>query len=262
MTTSGTSRWALREADSADLATISHWLRREALPPAAAGEVVLVAALADDPARHAQCTLRLVPRIGIGLPRVWFHVGVTVHAAPELALFHRQRTLLLGHDWTGATELADIACAPRLGAVAAEDALHALAGAALRRIATDATVAAAAGFPGAELQVIAELPGPRQADGSAPFWRGLGRHFYRGDVAAAMASHGPAWRSHVAALLPRQTVNTAFLPDEAQAAIGQVNESAAWAARALHALGFRASGHVNVEDGGPVLVRPVPERAA
>lgn len=257
MNASPHDRWTLREADSADLATISHWLRREALPPASAGEGVWVAALADDPARHAQCTLRLVPRIGLVLPRVWFHVGTTVHAAPELALFHRQRTLLLGHDLTDAHELADIACAPRLDPAAAEAALLALATAALARLAADAVVDAAAPFPSAERRVVAELPGPRRPDGSSPFWHGLGRHFYAGDPAAAAATHGPAWRSHVAALLPRQTVNTAFLPEDAQAAIGEVDARARWIETALRRLAFRASGHVNVEDGGPVLARPV-----
>jgi arginine/ornithine succinyltransferase subunit-like protein len=252
------TRWALREADSADLATISHWLHREALPPAAPGECVLVAALADDPAAHAQCTLRIVPRIGLVLPHAWFHVGTTVHAAPELALFHRQRTLLLGHDLTGATELADIACAPRLPAAEAAAALQALAQAALDRIAADHGIDAAGPFPGRGALVMAELPGPRDANGHAPFWHGLGRHFYAGEPAAALAQHGPAWRSHVAALLPRQIVNTAFLPEAAQAAIGQVHAESGWQLQAFTAMGFAPSGHVNVEDGGPVVVRATP----
>jgi arginine N-succinyltransferase len=249
------AHWMLREADSADLATISHWLQREALPPAAAGERVLVAALADDPAAHAQCTLRIVPRIGLKLPRAWFHVGTTVHAAPELALFHRQRTLLLGHDLTGATELADIACAPRLPAADAAEALRALAHAALGRIAADHGIDAPSPFPHRNALVIAELPGPRDTDRQAPFWNGLGRHFFAGDPAAALTEHGPVWRSHVATLLPRQIVNTAFLPEAAQAAIGQVHAEAGWQFQALTALGFAPSGHVNVEDGGPVVAR-------
>jgi len=242
--------WRVRDADSADLATISHWLRREALPATAPGEAVLVAARADDPAAHAQVTLRLVPRIGLVLPRVSFHVGCTVHAAPELALFHRQRTLQLGHDHTGCAELADIARAPRLDDRSATDALLALAHAAL-----DRRVARSGDF-GTDL--VAELPGLRDADGSAPFWQGLGRHFYAGDIAAAAAEHGPGWRSHVAALLPRQTVSTAFLPEATQAAIGAVHPGARWQWAALTEIGLRDSHHVNVEDGGPVLEMPLP----
>ena len=55
--------------------------------------------------------VRLCPAIGLTLPHASYHVGCTVHAAPELGLFHRQRTLLLGHDHTGASALADIAWA-------------------------------------------------------------------------------------------------------------------------------------------------------
>jgi arginine N-succinyltransferase len=246
--------WQLRQADSADLATIAHWLRSEVSAATQPGETVLIAARADDPAAHAQATLRLVPQIGLKLPRVSFHVGCTVHAAPELALFHRQRTLQLGHDHTGAAELADIACAPRLDERSAESALLALVLAALDRIATRPQAFGPT--------LVVELPGPRNADGSAPFWQGLGRHFYAGDVAAAAAEHGPAWRCHVAALLPRQAVNTAFLPDSAQAAIGVVDEGALWQLRALASAGLRDSHHVNVEDGGPVLEMPLPAAAA
>lgn len=54
----------------------------------------------------------------MALPRVWYHVGCTVHAASELNLFHRQRTLMLGHNHTGASELADIAWARDEGGLA------------------------------------------------------------------------------------------------------------------------------------------------
>ena len=66
--------------------------------PAADGEVLLVAQTAalDDEPGALLAALRLRQAIGLTLPRVWYHVGCTVHAAPELGLFHRQRTLMLG----------------------------------------------------------------------------------------------------------------------------------------------------------------------
>ena len=102
-----TSMWQLRDADVADFPLISSWLGRPAAA-AAPGERWRVVAAADGTPRAA---LRLVPAIGLQLPRVSFHVGCVVHAARELGLFHRQRTLQLGHDHTGASELADIAWA-------------------------------------------------------------------------------------------------------------------------------------------------------
>jgi hypothetical protein len=48
---------------------------------------------------------RLVTAIGLKVPRFWFHVGCTVHASDSLGLFQRHRTLLLGNDHSGASEL-------------------------------------------------------------------------------------------------------------------------------------------------------------
>lgn len=147
------------------------------------------------------------------LPRVWYHVGCTVHAAPELGLFHRQRTLMLGHDHTGASELADIAWAREDVALSDQAAtLQLLVQTALLLIACDRARYAD--------RLITELPGPRDSSGQSPFWQGLGRHFYTGD---------------------------------AQAAIAQVHSDALLLRDLLEQAGMRYSHPVNVEDAGPVL---------
>ncbi len=238
----------LREGELIDLELIGRWLGRPA-PAAAPGERWRVATASDGTPRAA---LRLVSAIGLELPRVSFHVGCVVHAARELELFHRQRTLQLGHDHTGASELADIAWArdhqgTPLGLAEQAAALHTLLADALACIQADPARYAPV--------LVAELPGPRDAAGHSPFWQGLGRHFYRGDPAAALATHGPAWRSHLAPLLPQQMVYTSFLPAEAEVAIGQVDERARVLREVLEDAGFRYGHHVNVEDGGPVLER-------
>jgi arginine N-succinyltransferase len=169
-----------------------------------------------------------------------------VHAAAELALYHRQRTLLLGHDHTGASELSDIAWARgELSTAEQSAALHALVGVALQTLAAQRRHYA--------MRLVAELPGVRDAAGQSPFWQGLGRHFYGGDPAAAHAQHGPAWRSHVAALLPRQVIYTSFLPEAAQAAIAQCDAPTLLLREVLEDAGLRYSHHVNVEDGGAIL---------
>ena len=178
---------------------------------------------------HAR--LRLQHAIGRDTPRHWYHVGRVVHAARALGIFQEQATLLLGNDLTGAAELCELR--------GQGPALQALIAAALARLPAG--------------RVIVELPGLRDTAGQSPFWQGLGRHFYGGDPHDAMARHGPAWRGHVAALLPRQPLYTAFLPDAAQAAIGLVAPEAAALQQALRAAGFQPSGHVCIDDGGPVL---------
>jgi arginine N-succinyltransferase len=188
---------------------------------------------------------RLRAAIGTDAPRWWYHVGCAVHAAPELRLMHRQRTLLLGNDLTGAAEL-DAFELGNVGTAAARAACAALVGAAR------ATLRAAPEVWGRTL--IVELPGVRDAHGRSPFWQGLGRHFHSGDPDAESARLGAeTWCRHVAALLPRQLLYTSFLPAEAQAAIGAVHAPAQPLREALEAAGLRFAGHVRIDDGGAVM---------
>ncbi len=197
---------------------------------------------AHDAAGQALAAATLRARVGLQLPRHWYHVGQVVHAAPELQLFRAQRTLLLGNDLTGSAELCDF---EPLGAGASTAAWAALAEHAV------ALVMAAPAQWGPRL--IAELPGRLDAAGQSPFWQGLTRHFYRGDRADTAARLGPDWRTHLAALLPRQLVYASFLPEAAQAAIGAHAEAAQASHEGLHAAGLRWQGHIRIDDGGPVL---------
>jgi arginine N-succinyltransferase len=247
----------VRPATASDLPAIAALTGRPSRLPESAHEHLLVAeaAAADraDPGDTLEAgpprllaALRLVPAIGLQRPRLWYHVGCTVHAAAELGLFHRQRTLLLGHDHTGASECCDIAWLP----VAGQLALHADA---LQLLVRSAALLMARQRSAYAESLVVELPGPRDAAGQSPFWSGLGRHFYAGDPAAAAAQHGPEWRSLVAALLPRQLLYTSFLPPAAQAAIAQVQAEALLLRDVLEAAGLRYSHHINLEDGGPVM---------
>ena len=206
-------------------------------PRPAGGDVGLLLADADD--LPIAC-LRLRHRLGLDLPRYSYHLGRVVHAAAELNLFSTQPTLMLGNDHTGDSELADLACAPGLDVDAQGVALRTLIRAAQDRA-----------KPGH--RVIVEVAGLRDAAGRSPFWQGLGRFFYDGDPALAQAQHGDAWRSHLAALLPRQTLYLSFLSEAAQAAVGQVGASGLAAAQALKQCGFSFAQHVRIDDGGPVL---------
>lgn len=202
-------------------------------------------ALAD-----GRASLLLVPRLGLTLPRYHFHIGRVVHAAAELGLFRVQTTLLLGNDHTGHAELAELHTAPGLSPAEATWALGELVAAA------QAEVAARPADFGDWL--VAELPGWRDATGVSPFWQGLGARFYGSDPAAAEDRMGPAWRSHLAALLPRQTVYLSFLGDAAERSLARSAPAFEPAQAALRAAGFQPADHVRIDDGGPVLAWRVP----
>jgi arginine N-succinyltransferase len=185
------------------------------------------------------------------LPRYWYHVGCAVHAAPELRLFHRQRTLLLCNDLTGAWEIADLACDDVSGDGLEQAAvLRRLLRAALECIERERAAAGADGDMAGT--VIAELPGQRDTEGHSPFWQSLGSHFYDGDPLLAAERFGPAWRSHVAPLLPREPLLVSFLSEAAQAAIARPARAAELHASVLREAGLRPGRCVTVDDAGPV----------
>ncbi|MGQ3054581.1 MAG: arginine N-succinyltransferase [Roseateles sp.] len=190
-------------------------------------------------------SLLLVPRLGLTLPRYHFRLGRVVHAAAELGLFRVQATLLLGNDHTGSAELAELRTAPALSEadqVAALSALIAAAQAQLRERPGDFGPA-----------LVAELPGWLDAQGRSPFWQALGARFYPGDPGQAEARFGADWRSHLAALLPRQTVYLSFLGEEAERRALAVRDDARAALAALQAAGFQPAVHARIDDGGPVV---------
>lgn len=242
------SPWTVRPVRAADIATLAAWL-----PPTASLALDLPAEhwllaeepTGDGPARPRAC-LRLRQAIGLDVPRHWYHVGSVVHAARALQMFHRQTTLQLGNDLSGASELADIGWdRAGLDEVQQGQVLHQLLSAALPMLAVG---------QGAQ-RLIVELPGLRDAQGRSPFWQGLGRHFYSGDTQAAAQRFGAQWRELVAGLLPRQPVHASFLPADAQAAIGQAAPEVEVLKAQLQALGLHAGEHITIDDGGPVFER-------
>jgi arginine N-succinyltransferase len=206
------------------------------------------------PALAAASPTTLAHGIGLQQPRHWFHVGCVVHAAAELKLFLPQRSLLLGNDLTGASELlglpGTVAFASGLGAADAQDSG---AGAHDPIVQAQRRIAQAQQSLRASQRLIVELPGVRDAQGRSPFWEGLGRHFCPTTPDEAAARHGSSWQGHVAALLPRQLIYASFLPEPAQQAIGQAAPEAQPLWTLLHAAGFAWHGHISIADAGPVL---------
>lgn len=195
-------------------------------------------------------SLRFVRRLGLRLPRYHFHVGQVVHAAQELGLFCMQTTLLLGNDLTGFSELCDFRATTDAGAGITEpvESLTRLIAAAVQHVESCTDHGG---------RLIAELPGWRNDRGISPVWQALGARFFQGDAAAAEVRLGEAWRTHLAALLPRQTIYLSFLGAEAEACLAKHSASPVPVALAIAfaRAGFDASSHVRIDDGGPVFSR-------
>lgn len=196
----------------------------------------------------ASASLLLVPRLGLQLPRYHFRLGRVVHAAAELELFRVQTTLLLGNDHTGSAELTEMRTAPGLSETAQQAALAALIAAAQAQLRERPSAFGDT--------LVAELPGWADADGRSPFWQALGARFYSGNPAQAEARLGPHWRSHLAALLPRQTVYLSFLGEAAEQHLLDVPDAQRPVLAALRAAGFHPPVHARIDDGGPVLAWP------
>jgi len=194
--------------------------------------------------------LTLVPRRGQVLPLYHFRLGRVVHAAQELGLFRIQQTLLLSNDHTGDTELTGLWLDERLDDAERSLALEALVQGARQWIARHREACGD--------WLVLELPGWRRPDGSSPFWEALGARFYPHDAAAAQARWGSAWCSHLAALLPRQTLYLSFLGEAAQQACAQTDAAHAALLPTLQRLGFLPPLQVRIDDGGPVLSCPLP----
>jgi arginine N-succinyltransferase len=60
-------------------------------------------------------------------------------------------------------------------------------------------------------------------------------------------------KSFIAELMPRQPLYVAYLPDDAQAVIGQVHRSTLPARKLLEQEGMHYEGYVDIFDAGPVL---------
>ncbi|WP_028534927.1 arginine N-succinyltransferase [Paludibacterium yongneupense] len=180
----------------------------------------------------------------VGLRSPWYNyrLGTIVHASAELDVYSRHETLFLSNDHTGSAELCTLYLLPEYrgrgnGALLSKSRLLFMA--AHREL-----------FGG---QVVAEIRGVADAAGVAPFWEGLGRHFFTMEFAEADYLTGVGQKSFVAELMPKHPVYVDFLPATAREAIGVGHPDAQRAIGLLQEEGMRYAGYVDIFDAGPTL---------
>jgi arginine N-succinyltransferase len=171
-----------------------------------------------------------------------YRVGTVVHASQELGVWTKMSLLNISHDLTGYAEVCSLFLSPRYRAYGV--------GALLSRSRFMFIAQFRDRFPE---RLCAELRGHFDADGTSPFWRAVGAHFYQIDFNAAdyLSAHGR--KSFLAELMPRYPVYADLLPEDAQAVIGRTHRDTAPARTMLEAEGLRYENHVDIFDAGPVL---------
>lgn len=180
----------------------------------------------------------------VGLTEPWYnyHVGTLVHASHTLGVYTSTPTLFLCNDHTGHTELCSL-----------------FLDHAYRRARNGPLLAKARFLFVAEFierfaaKMIAELRGRVEADGTSPFWEGLGRHFFAIDYRKADYLTGTGQKSFIAELMPRHPVYVNLLPPPAREAIGEVHVDTLPARAMLEQEGFRYEGYVDIFDAGPTM---------
>jgi arginine N-succinyltransferase len=180
----------------------------------------------------------------VGLSEPWYnyHVGTLVHASRTLGVYTVTPTLFLSNDHTGHSELCSLFLDERYR-VGKNGPL--LAKSRLLFIAEFSELFAT--------KIFAELRGRLEADGTSPFWEGLGRHFFAMEYSRADYLTGTGQKSFIAELMPKHPVYVNLLPPAARDAIGAVHADTLPARAMLEQEGFRYEGYVDIFDAGPTV---------
>lgn len=189
--------------------------------------------------------------VGLTEPFYNYRIGTLVHHSRELDVFTRMDTLYLSNDLTGSTELCSLFLMPEYRTGSNGKWLSKsrfLFIAQFQHLFTE--------------KIIAEMRGYQAEDGTSPFYEGLGRHFFKMDFNHVDGLTALGKKSFIAELMPRQPLYVAYLPDDAQAVIGQVHRSTLPARKLLEQEGMHYEGYVDIFDAGPVLQGRVGELRA
>lgn len=101
--------------------------------------------------------------------------------------------------------------------------------------------------------IIAEVRGVSDEKGFAPFWEGLGRHFFHMTFSQADERCWLEGNDFIKELMPTVPILAAMLPMAAQEVMGQAHNHSKSALALLKKQGFTLSPHVDMFDGGPLI---------
>lgn len=192
---------------------------------------------------HIAGTCGIKARIGLSQPFYSYKLTTITQVSTQLDIFSKQTMLQVTNDLTGATEVGSLFLEPayrrdRLG-----------------KMMSLARFLFIAAFPNyfAE-QVIAEMRGVHDVEGSAPFYNALPKKFFQMGFTKADYINATQGNQFINDLMPKYPIYLSLLPKSAQAVVGQVNQASEPAKAMLERQGFKYTGYIDIFDGGPTLV--------
>lgn len=179
----------------------------------------------------------------VGLTQPFYNFRVLRISQSSVAAQRRfdMEVLILVNEFTGATEVGTLFVLPE----------H--RGGAGRALAQSRYMLIALERQRFSEQVVSELRGHVEPDGTSPFWEALGRHFFRMEFAQADALSATTDNQFILDLMPKYPIYVDFLPASVRELIGVCHRDGAPARHLLEQEGFRYDRVVDIFDGGPLM---------
>ena len=180
----------------------------------------------------------------VGKPEAFYsyRIGTRVFTSRELGVYKQVPTLFLTNDYTGKSEI---------GSLFLDSAYRRKSSGRLTSISRLLFIAE---HPERFTdKIFAEMRGFQLPDGTAPFWEGIGRHFFGMPFPEADDISARGNKTFIAELMPVLPIYVTLLPYAVQDAIGRVHPETEPALRLLQSEGFASGGYIDIFDGGPTL---------
>lgn len=180
--------------------------------------------------------------VGLTTPFYTYHISKQVHHSNKFDIYNSLDVLLLGNNYTGATEVCTLFLRKKFR--------QGFNG----RLLSKCRFLMLAQFKHKFSDVVfAEMRGVSNADGESPFWHWLKANFFSMDFAQADYLTGVGDKSFIAELMPPLPIYVNLLSEEARAVIGKVHDKTKPALRLLEKEGFRYRNHIDIFDAGPTV---------
>lgn len=179
---------------------------------------------------------------GNGTPFYSYRRDALYHSSQQLGIHNEVPILYLTHELSGRILLCSLSISPRYRDTIYFDLLS--------RSRLLFLHAHAARF-GSE--VIVEIQGVQDEQGSSPFWDSLGRHFFGMDFSTADYYSAVKSKTFIAEMMPTHPIYVPLLTDAARQAMAQPHREARRNCEFLCKEGFRVGKYIDIFDGGPTL---------